>query len=46
LKVDLKRWNYEVFANEEMKKIFLEELPVFYVLEEDRALGVEEGRNC
>jgi hypothetical protein len=43
LKVDLKRWNEEVFGNvERKKKILLEELHVFDIIEEERALGVEE----
>jgi hypothetical protein len=43
LKVDLKRWNEEVFDDvERKKKISLEELHVFDIIEEERALGVEE----
>jgi hypothetical protein len=43
LKFDLKRWNEEVFDNVERKNnILLEKLHVFDVLEEERALGVEE----
>jgi hypothetical protein len=43
LKVDLKRWNEEVFGNvERKKKILLEELRVFGIIEEESALGVEE----
>jgi hypothetical protein len=42
LKIDLKRWNEEVFGNVERKKILLEELRVFDVLEEERTLGIEE----
>jgi len=44
LKIDLKRWNEEVFGNvERRKKILLEELRVFDIVEEERALGVEES---
>jgi hypothetical protein len=47
LKIDLKRWNEEVFGNvERKKKILLEELHVFYVLEEGRVLGVEKMRKA
>jgi len=43
LKVDLKKWNEEIFGNvERKKKLLLEELHVLDVLEEERALGVEE----
>jgi hypothetical protein len=42
LKIDLKRWNDEVFGSVERKKILLEELRVFDVLEEERTLGIEE----
>lgn len=43
LKTNLKRWNDEVFCNvERKKKLLLEELHVFYVLEERRALSTEE----
>jgi hypothetical protein len=43
LKIDFKKWNREVFGNVEWKKkILLEELCVFEVLEEERALGFEE----
>jgi hypothetical protein len=42
LKADLKRWNEEIFGNVERKKIPLQELHVFYVIEEERALGAEE----
>jgi hypothetical protein len=43
LKIDLKRWNKEMFDNVERKnKIHLQELHVFDVLEEERTLGVEE----
>jgi len=43
LKSDLRRWNEEIFGNVgRKKKLFLEELHVFDVLEEGRALGVEE----
>jgi len=43
LKIDLKKWNEKVFGNvERKKKILLEELHVFYVLEEGRVLGVEK----
>jgi hypothetical protein len=42
LKLDLKKWN-EVFCNVERKKRnLLEELWVFDVIEEGRALGAEE----
>jgi hypothetical protein len=43
LKLDLKKLKEEVFGNVDRKKrILLEELCVFDVLEEERALGVEE----
>jgi hypothetical protein len=43
LKFDLKKWNEEVFCNVERKRRnLLEELRVFYVIEEGRALGVKE----
>jgi hypothetical protein len=43
LKIDLKRWNEEVFGNvKRKKKILLEELHVFDITEEERAVGVEE----
>jgi hypothetical protein len=43
LKFDLKKWNVEVFGNVELKKRnLLEELQVFDVIEDGRALGTEE----
>jgi hypothetical protein len=43
LKADLKRWSDEIFGNvERKKKILLQELHVLDVIEEERALGVEE----
>jgi hypothetical protein len=43
LKANLRRWNEEVFGNVERKKKFvLEDLHVLDIVEEDRALGVEE----
>jgi hypothetical protein len=43
LKLDLKKWNKDVFGNVKRKKMnLLEELWVFDVIEEGRALGGEE----
>jgi hypothetical protein len=43
LKLDLKKLNEELFGNVDRKKrILLEELRVFDVIEKERALGVEE----
>jgi hypothetical protein len=43
LKGDLKRWNEAVFGNVKgKKKILLEEIRVFDIIEKERALGVEE----
>jgi len=43
LKLDLKKWNEEVFGNvERNKRIFVEDLRAFEALEEGRALGGEE----
>jgi hypothetical protein len=43
LKIDLKKWNEEVFGNVERKKRnLLEDLRVFDEIEEGRALGVEK----
>jgi hypothetical protein len=43
LKVDLRRWNEEVFGNVgRKKKILLEELCAFDIIEEERALGDKE----
>lgn len=42
LKADLRKWNEEVFDNVERKrKILLEELHVFDIIEEERAFGIE-----
>jgi hypothetical protein len=41
--VDLKIWNEEVFGNVKMKKILLEGLSVLDIIEEGRAIGVEES---
>jgi hypothetical protein len=45
LKVDLKRWNEEVFGDVgRKKKILLEEVCAFDTIEEERTLGDEERR--
>jgi hypothetical protein len=46
LKVDLRRWNEEVFGDVERKKKILgeEELSIFDIVEEERALGDEERK--
>jgi len=43
LKLDLKKWNEEVFGNvERNKRKLIEDLQAFDVIEESRALGEEE----